>query len=242
MKRKQLTALFAAVLCLGLLAGCKDLFHSEEADTSGYTITFDADGGTPAIQTRKVKSDAWIGSSNMPPNPTKSGYTFDGWYTLHNGSGWQFTYSSAVTADMTVYAYWTEGVEYELTQSSYTYNSYIFDAFDFLPSGFSVRAGEQVTISFSVKTDTNITNFCMGIADWRNEGYAGFFEDGWIAQGWEYAMYELNADGQFHSCTWVLTAKAAAPAGPNPLVIQFVIDRVSKPKVTLNIKNVSITK
>jgi uncharacterized repeat protein (TIGR02543 family) len=241
MKRKQLTALFAAALGLGILAGCKDIFHSEEADTSGYTIIFDADGGTPAMQTRKVKSDAWIGSSNMPSNPTKRGYTFDGWYTLRNGSGWQFTYSSTVTADMTVYAKWMEGVMYELTRNPYYPDSYIFDSSDFLSSDFSVSAGEQVTISFSVKTDTAMANFGIGIADWKNEGYGGYFEDGWIAPGWEYANYDVSADGQFHSYTWILTAKAAAPVGPNPLVFQFMMDSVIKSKVTITVKDVSIT-
>jgi uncharacterized repeat protein (TIGR02543 family) len=250
MKRKQLTALFAAALGLGILAGCKDLFHTEDDEDDNdspssytYTVTFIADMGTwDTWAERYVSSGYSIGSSNMPQKPTRSGYTFDGWYTELTGSGSLFTYYSAVYDSMTVYAKWTEGVIYELTQNLHYTDSYIFDSSDFLPSGFSVSAGEQVTITFSVKTDTPMANFCIGIADWENEGYWDYFEDGWIAPGWEYTKYDVNADGQFHSCSWVLTAKAAAPAGPNPLVFQFMMDSINKSKVTITVKDVSITK
>ncbi|MDR2785456.1 MAG: InlB B-repeat-containing protein [Treponema sp.] len=48
------------------------------------------------------------GDSVIPPlpSPTKSGYTYDGWYTEKNGGGTQFTTSTKVTADITVYAKW----------------------------------------------------------------------------------------------------------------------------------------
>jgi uncharacterized repeat protein (TIGR02543 family) len=74
---------------------------------SQYTVTFNADGGSPATQTRTVNSGNSLGASNMPSNPTKSGYTFDGWYTAINGGGTQFTATTAVTGDITVYAKWT---------------------------------------------------------------------------------------------------------------------------------------
>jgi uncharacterized repeat protein (TIGR02543 family) len=74
---------------------------------SVYTVTFNADGGSPAAQTRTAASGASIGSANMPTEPTKSGYTFDGWYTAGNGGGTQFTAATTVTADITVYAKWT---------------------------------------------------------------------------------------------------------------------------------------
>jgi uncharacterized repeat protein (TIGR02543 family) len=81
-----------------------------------YTVTFDADGGSPATQTRAVNSGASIGGA-MPANPSKSGYTFDGWYTQRNGGGSQFTASTIVTAGITVYAKWTAttAVQYTVT-------------------------------------------------------------------------------------------------------------------------------
>jgi uncharacterized repeat protein (TIGR02543 family) len=56
-----------------------------------------------------VNSGDSIGSSNMPSEPSKSGHTFDGWYTALNGGGMQFTAATTVTADITVYARWTAG-------------------------------------------------------------------------------------------------------------------------------------
>ncbi|MDR1302270.1 MAG: InlB B-repeat-containing protein, partial [Treponema sp.] len=104
------------VFCVGLLlfTGCKDLFHSEESEPVYYTVTFNADGGSPSTQTRTVESGDTVGSSNMPSNPARNGYTFGGWYTERNGSGSPFTYSSSVNHDITVYAQWTS-IQYTVT-------------------------------------------------------------------------------------------------------------------------------
>jgi uncharacterized repeat protein (TIGR02543 family) len=77
------------------------------SDTSiQYTVTFDAAGGSPAVQTRMVTNGAPLGSSNMPSAPTKAAYIFDGWYTRSNGGGGEFTAATPVTGDITVYAWW----------------------------------------------------------------------------------------------------------------------------------------
>jgi uncharacterized repeat protein (TIGR02543 family) len=70
-----------------------------------HTVTFDADGGTPAEQTLGVNNDASAGAT-MPAEPEKAGHGFVGWYTGLNGSGEEFTSSTAVTGDITVYAKW----------------------------------------------------------------------------------------------------------------------------------------
>jgi uncharacterized repeat protein (TIGR02543 family) len=71
-----------------------------------YTVTFNANGGSPATQTRTVNSGSSIGSSNMPSDPVKSIYGFGGWYTAPNGGGTEFTASTTVNNDVTVYAKW----------------------------------------------------------------------------------------------------------------------------------------
>src|SRR5680860_1775547 len=43
----------------------------------------------------------------LPTPPTRTGYTFDSWNTAIDGSGTEFTATTAVTADVTVYAKWT---------------------------------------------------------------------------------------------------------------------------------------
>jgi uncharacterized repeat protein (TIGR02543 family) len=67
------------------------------------TVTFVANGGSPATQTRTVTSGSQIGGL---PVPTKDGYTLGGWYTAENGSGTAFTAETPVTESKTVYAKW----------------------------------------------------------------------------------------------------------------------------------------
>jgi uncharacterized repeat protein (TIGR02543 family) len=74
-----------------------------------YTVTFDLDGGNIAgdttAQTFSVSYNSTV--ANMPANPTQTGHAFGGWYTAQNGAGGEFTASTQVTADTTVYAKWT---------------------------------------------------------------------------------------------------------------------------------------
>jgi uncharacterized repeat protein (TIGR02543 family) len=47
----------------------------------------------------------------LPTAPTKTSYDFAGWFTVVNGGGTQFTAATTVTANITVYAKWTEGFD-----------------------------------------------------------------------------------------------------------------------------------
>ena len=70
-----------------------------------YTVTFNANGGSVSPATRTVASGAAVGTL---PTATRSGYTFDGWFTSANG-GTKVTSSTKVTANVTYYAHWTTG-------------------------------------------------------------------------------------------------------------------------------------
>ncbi|MDR1215063.1 MAG: InlB B-repeat-containing protein [Treponema sp.] len=204
-----------------------------------YTVTFDVDGGSPATQTRVVIDGGTLGT-NTPTEPTKTHYTFGGWYTAQNGGGSAFTANTIITSNLTVYAKWLEGVRYELTKNPDD-TTFICNTNDLLPSGFTVGEGEQITISFSIKTDTALTGFYVGIGDWNNSASYSGGEDGWIASGL-HNKKSVAADEQFHAYTWKMMASGAAPAGNNPLVFHFAIDGVSKDKVSVYVKNVSVTK
>ena len=70
-----------------------------------FTVTFNADGGTLAGEaTVQVKKGKTI---SEPTAPTKEGYTFAGWY---NGET-LFDFNTAITANITLVAKWTEGTE-----------------------------------------------------------------------------------------------------------------------------------
>ncbi len=69
-------------------------------------IVLNQDGGTGVNPASKVVPN---GESvvTLPTAPTKSGYTFGGWWTGTNGSGASFTASTVVNGNITVYAKWT---------------------------------------------------------------------------------------------------------------------------------------
>ena len=73
---------------------------------TNYTVTFNANGGSVSPATRTVASGAEVGTL---PDATRSGYTFDGWFTSANG-GTKITSSTKVTANVTYYAHWTQVV------------------------------------------------------------------------------------------------------------------------------------
>ncbi|GAA3889993.1 hypothetical protein GCM10022381_34890 [Leifsonia kafniensis] len=66
------------------------------------TVTFNPQGGT-AVNPVSTNYNTAI---KAPTSPTRTGYTFSGWYTkTTGGSTWNF--ATKVTADTTVYAHWT---------------------------------------------------------------------------------------------------------------------------------------
>lgn len=70
-----------------------------------FTVTFNANGGTTSTDTKSVTYASTYGTL---PTPTRTGYTFNGWYTAATG-GSKITSTSTVsiTADQTLYAQWT---------------------------------------------------------------------------------------------------------------------------------------
>ena len=68
-----------------------------------YTVTFNSVGGS-SVPSQSVAAG---GRVSRPANPTRSGYTFDGWYrdSTYN-SPWDF--NTAVAGSMTLYAKWKQ--------------------------------------------------------------------------------------------------------------------------------------
>ena len=73
---------------------------------TSHTITFDANGGSVAVESK-------LASLNMPigelPVPSRDYYSFDGWYTQADG-GEEITADTIMTAltDITLYAHWQQ--------------------------------------------------------------------------------------------------------------------------------------
>lgn len=76
-----------------------------------HTVTFNSDGGSEVAAADNVTHGATV---SAPTAPTKSGYTFIGWYKDDEfNSVWTFE-TDAVTADITLYAKW-ESNKYTVT-------------------------------------------------------------------------------------------------------------------------------
>ena len=78
-------------------------------DAQSCTVTFNANGGSVSETKRTVTSGTAVGTL---PTPTRSGYTYDGWFTAASG-GTKVTASTKVTANVTFYAHWTQNISPE---------------------------------------------------------------------------------------------------------------------------------
>lgn len=67
-----------------------------------YTITFNANGGGSNV-TRSTGTDGKL--SSLPDAPSRTGYTFEGWFTAASG-GTQVTTATVFQGHTTVYAHW----------------------------------------------------------------------------------------------------------------------------------------
>ena len=77
------------------------------------TVKFINDDDKKPYATVKVQQGLSISGDgltdqSMPANPTKAGFTFNGWYKDKNGTGDAFTASTIVSEDTTVYAIYTQ--------------------------------------------------------------------------------------------------------------------------------------
>ena len=74
-------------------------------DRVQYTVTFNANGGTPAPSNKDVRHEAKV---TEPSTMSKTGYTFGGWYksSTYTGAAWNFA-SDQVISYTNLYAKWT---------------------------------------------------------------------------------------------------------------------------------------
>jgi len=77
---------------------------------SGYRVTFDANGGAATTASDMTGTDSKLSSL---PTPTRTGYTFNGWFTEKTG-GTQVSTNTVFSADATIYARWTP-ITYTIT-------------------------------------------------------------------------------------------------------------------------------
>ena len=80
---------------------------SAKPEEKSFTITFNANGGTVDKTTAQTGTDGRLTSL---PTPTRSDYTFDGWFTAAE-NGEMVTTSTVFYSDATIHAHWTKVTE-----------------------------------------------------------------------------------------------------------------------------------
>jgi LPXTG-motif cell wall-anchored protein len=87
----------------------KDGHDNDDNEDPAITcvVTFDSNGGTP-VTIKSVTSGSAVGT--LTDSTTTGAFTFGGWFTSRTG-GSQFTETSTVSSNITVYAHWTQTVD-----------------------------------------------------------------------------------------------------------------------------------
>ena len=165
-------------------------------------LTFNANGGTTPTATKSILYNTAYDSL---PKPTRTGYTFAGWYTAKEG-GTQIKEDSivSVTTDQTLYAHWTanectvsfntNGGTCDTTSKSVTYNSTYGDLPTPTRTGHIFKGwftAENGGIRITKESKVTITADQTLYAQWEKNQIAG----------------DVNADGAFNIADVVMLQK-----------------------------------
>ena len=132
-----------------------------------YTVTFETSGGS-AVDPVTVDAGSTV---TKPADPTKSGYTFGGWYkdsTLQ--TPWDFA-NGTVTADTTLYAKWTANPpapSYDDSDPTYAVSAPAAENGSVTVSPRNASAGSTVTIT--VKPDSGYVLETISVTDKNGNG------------------------------------------------------------------------
>lgn len=112
MKKTWLIALITIALGMASCSGGDD-----DKEPTYYTVTFDADGGTPTPAVQRVEAGK---TASAPTNPSKSGYVFKSWQL--SGSGTVYNFQTPITSNITLQAKWEEEAKVEYWQVTWQLN------------------------------------------------------------------------------------------------------------------------
>ncbi len=148
---------------------------------NSYTVSFDSNGGSSVA----TQSATYNTAASKPADPSKTGFTFAGWFTDKDGKN-AYDFSSKVTGDITLYAKWninsytvsfdSNGGSSVATQSA-TYNTAASKPADPSKTGFTFagwftdKDGKNA-YDFSSKVTGDITLY----AKWNINSYTVSFD------------------------------------------------------------------
>ena len=86
-----------------LMRFCEQVISTDTPASDTYTVTFEYNYGDKGVyQIAEVNDGDTVDS---PENPSRSGYSFNGWYTKATG-GEKFDFTTVISTSLTLYAQW----------------------------------------------------------------------------------------------------------------------------------------
>ena len=101
---KKFALVLTLFLALFTMTACEETDPDPDPNPEPieYTVTFNTDGGS-SVDAQTVEEGQ---TATAPADPTKEGYDFILWYTTDDTV--EFDFSTPITADLTINAYWQE--------------------------------------------------------------------------------------------------------------------------------------
>ena len=125
-----------------------------------YAVTLHANGGSVSPDSMTTGADGKLASL---PTPTRSSYSFNGWYTEKNG-GTKVTTDTVFSANTTVYAHWT-----------YTGGGYYYPPVTYYTLRFETGGGSDISsVQGTYNAYIDLTQY---VPTWRGHTFTGWYSE-----------------------------------------------------------------
>ena len=170
-----------------------------------YTVSFSSNGGTEVANLTDITSGSKI---TAPTVPTKSGYTFTGWYKESSLTNvWNFA-TDTVTASITLYAKWTAVPKYTVS--------------------FSSNGGTVIADLTNVVSDSKIT--APTAPTKSSYTFKGWYKDAGLTDDWNFTTDTVTSNITLYA-KWSYNTPTPTP-DPTPIP-QATNPPVEKPTITV---------
>jgi len=197
---------------------------------TSYTVLFDANGGTVNPTTKTVTFGSTYGTL---PTPTRTGHTFNGWYTAKTG-GTKVTGSTTVStaSNHSLYAQWSPNrynVKYDANGGSGAPSAQIkiYDTALTLSKTIPTKTGWNFA-SWNTKADGSGTNYNPG-GSITNAAFSGLNNGGTLTL---YAVWDEDVSVATYTITYDANGGSGAPSAQTKKHGETLILSSNKPTRT----------
>lgn len=176
--------------------------------TTSYEVSFNTHGGTSVAD--QIVNDG--STATRPTSPTRTGYTFSGWYTAVTG-GSVYDFATAITAATTIHAQWTVN-HYPVTfdtdgGSAVSSQNVAYNTTATLPSG-PARTGHTFAGWFTAPTGGSAWDFSTDVITTSTTIYAR-----WTANSYTISFDTNSGSADPSSQSVGFGQKATEPPAPS---------------------------